>query len=169
MKKCGHRRAASVSSNRQSTQEECTHRAGRPQVQFVVDGVPVKYRPRLGSNKNVYTPRKTREDEGRIVWAAKAAMGSRPPFTGPIELEVHAYLPVPRSWGKARRAAALTGCIRPTRTPDWDNIAKAISDALNHIAFVDDKQVVAAHVFKSYAESAHTVITITSLGETSDG
>ena len=169
MKKCGQGAAALVSSDRKNQPQNHTRHADKPQeVQFTIEAVPVKERARLGKNRNLYSTSRTKADEDRIGWAAKAAMGTRPPFTGPIELEILAYLPVPHSWGKARRAAALTGRIRPTRTPDWDNIGKSISDALNKIVFHDDRQVVTAHVWKYYGESACTLVTVKPLKGASD-
>lgn len=46
----------------------------------------------------------------------------------------------------------LDNKIYPTVKPDTDNIAKSILDALNGIAYNDDKQVVTLIVQKWYAE-----------------
>ena len=45
------------------------------------------------------------------------------------------------------------GEIRPTVKPDWDNIGKIISDALNGIAYKDDAQVVSCTVEKRYSNT----------------
>ena len=50
-----------------------------------------------------------------------------------------------------------TNEIRPTKKPDNDNIAKIILDALNGVAYQDDKQVVSLQVEKYYTEADEMV------------
>ena len=45
----------------------------------------------------------------------------------------------------------VAGDIRPTKTPDYDNIGKIISDALNGVAYRDDAQIVEANISKYYS------------------
>lgn len=65
-----------------------------------------------------------------------------------------------KSATKANRELMLTGKIRPTVKPDWDNIGKLVSDALNGIAYDDDKSVVDAVVRKYYSDRPRTQITV---------
>lgn len=44
----------------------------------------------------------------------------------------------------------LEGKSFPAKTPDGDNICKAVLDAINEVAFKDDKQVVEITVKKRY-------------------
>lgn len=94
------------------------------EVRFVVPGRPrPKERPRVirrGGRTITYTPGTTREYEAAVAWAARAA-GVRP-ATGPVAVEVVFY---------------VSG-----RSPDPDNLAKAVLDGLNGIAYADDRQVV---------------------------
>ena len=46
----------------------------------------------------------------------------------------------------------ITDEIKPTKKPDADNIAKAVCDALNGIAYKDDSQVVDLTVRKYYSK-----------------
>ena len=48
----------------------------------------------------------------------------------------------------------------PLKKPDVDNVAKIILDALNGIAYRDDKQVVELYVKKSYAGESGVGVTI---------
>ena len=57
---------------------------------------------------------------------------------------------IPKSTPKCRRSAMLSGAIRPTKKPDWDNIGKLVCDALNGVAYDDDKCVCEAVVRKFY-------------------
>ena len=54
----------------------------------------------------------------------------------------------------------LCGGISPTKKPDWDNIGKIISDALNKFAFKDDSQITDVRILKKYAQSPKFVVQI---------
>lgn len=124
-------------------------------VSFTVEGDPHgKGRPRFRRFKNfvsTYTDTKTKTYEAKIKDAAKQAMGSSPPIEGPVRLDCIVKLPVPKSYSKKRSDACLNGSEWPTKKPDWDNVAKAVADAINEIVFVDDTQVVIARVVKVYS------------------
>ena len=81
----------------------------------------------------------SRENELRF-FLRKYAPGV--PWSGPVELCVKAYMPIPASWSKKKKEEALTGKIRPTVKPDFDNIIKHVKDVMNKIFWDDDKQVV---------------------------
>jgi len=74
------------------------------------------------------------------------------PLCGPVEMVIEAYFPIPKSASKAKREQMIIGDIRPTRKPDLSNIEKAVEDALNGVAYIDDSQVVDRHGHKWYAE-----------------
>lgn len=121
---------------------------------FVIPGEPVgKGRPRLstrGGFARAYTPAKTRSYESLIATAAIDA-GARA-HGEPVALDVFAYHAIPRSWSRSKRAQALDGMIRPTGPRgDLDNVVKAVSDALNKIAWHDDGQVVELRAERHYA------------------
>lgn len=56
-----------------------------------------------------------------------------------------------------------TGDIRPVVKRDCDNIAKIVLDALNHIAYHDDAQVVELVVCKWYGEQPRVDVLIKEL------
>lgn len=118
-------------------------------VFFTVLGPPKgKARPRF-SGGHAYTPTATRTYESQVRTAYNdVALGVR--FTGPVRMEILAFYPIPKSAGKARRAAMEAGNVQPVKKPDWDNLGKIICDALNGLAWRDDAQVVDAHVVKRY-------------------
>ena len=60
--------------------------------------------------------------------ARKCAGGKVPPAECVEELRITAYYVPPGSWSKPQRAAAIGGKMRTK--PDWDNIGKAVCDAL---------------------------------------
>lgn len=89
--------------------------------------------------------------EKAIGQIAALHMRGRPPSVRPFSLLVHVFKPVPESWTKREKEAALAGAIRPTSSPDGDNHLKVVQDALNKIVWVDDSQVVDARVIKVYS------------------
>ena len=69
-----------------------------------------------------------------------------------IGMKVTAYYSIPKSVSKKKRDEMINGIIRPTKKPDYDNIAKVVSDALNEVAYRDDKNIVDCVVQKFYSE-----------------
>lgn len=109
---------------------------GGERVSVVTITVPGKVRgkarPRV-TKFGVYTPKKTREYERKI--AEKYRETGCEPFSGEVSVEVTTYREMPKS----RPKKALSE--PDTYKPDVDNIGKAVLDALNGVAYMDDKQV----------------------------
>ncbi|WP_418131421.1 RusA family crossover junction endodeoxyribonuclease [Variovorax sp. 278MFTsu5.1] len=112
------------------------------QVSFVVPGEPVpKGRPRFGRGR-AYTPEATRDFAEWVEHHARVAMRGKEPLSGPLALSFSAVYPIPSSWSKRRKEAALLlPEWKPTR-PDIDNLEKALCDACNSIVYRDDGQIV---------------------------
>lgn len=124
-----------------------------------ITGHPVaKGRARFGKNGAVFTPAKTRKWEADARMVARQAMGARQPFTGPIGISVEMCFPVPASWPKWKREAAMRGEVMHTTKPDADNVVKAAKDACNGIAWLDDAQVYAATITKRYGETPRVLV-----------
>lgn len=115
-----------------------------------------------------YTPERTVNFESRAAMEATRAMGDRPPLTGALVLDVIMKFPVPASKPKKWREAALRGDIRPTVKPDWDNGGK-LTDALNLIVWVDDKQIVDGRVQKFYSEKPGMWMQVREINEPREG
>lgn len=81
----------------------------------------------------------------------------------PLRVEVTAYYMVPASCTRKRRADMLSGKLRPLKKPDADNVAKAVLDALNGVAYKDDAQVVELLVTKQWSEINLTTVRIEEL------
>ena len=114
---------------------------------FTIPGPPVgKERPRV-TGKRTFTPPRTRAYE---EWTRLHARNARvQPLEGPLKVTVTWAKQVPASWSKKRKAAALAG-VYVTGTPDLDNVVKAVSDALNGIAYADDALVAVLHASRVY-------------------
>lgn len=119
---------------------------------FEVPGKPFgKQRPRVMRNGHTYTPSETVNYENLVKVCFREKYPEHTPTEGIMQLIVDAYFPIPDSWSKKKKQKALDGLIRPHK-PDWDNIGKIISDALNEIAYKDDSQIYLASVRKEYSE-----------------
>jgi len=137
-------------------------------VSFTVSGQPQgKGRPRFSKQRSgnviTRTPYNTVVYENLIRMQYQAQCGYRFPDDEMIDLRIRAYYQIPKSASKRRKDAMADGVIRPTTTPDVDNILKAVSDSLQGIAYRDDKSIVDAQIRKYYSLEPRLVITIQSV------
>lgn len=105
---------------------------------------------------------RTARYEDRVAWAAQVEMAGRPLLTGALVVIVDAYRAVPRSWSRRNQAAALSGDLRPTTKPDWDNYGKIV-DALKRVVWVDDAQIVDGRARKWYSDRPRLEIRVWNL------
>ena len=77
-----------------------------------------------------------------------------PPLAA-ASLSVFLYLryAVPSSYTKKRKEACLNGLEYPKKS-DLDNCYKSITDAMQGIVYLNDSQIVEAHIKKVYAEES---------------
>lgn len=120
---------------------------------FTVPGQPQgKGRPRFAVNggyARAYTPERTASYENLVKLSYQREYGQTM-TAGALKMAIRAYYTMPSSWSKKRRLAALNREIYPVVKPDMDNIVKVICDALNGIAYLDDKQIVSLEMYKRY-------------------
>lgn len=130
---------------------------------FTVPGMPQgKMRPRasaFGGHAKVHPDAKQIEYENWMRCCYSEAYPDQDPLACPIEIDIQAYFPIPKSVSKKGRKAMLDGDILPTKKPDLDNIVKNL-DALNGIAFEDDDLICEIHAIKLFSEAPRVVITI---------
>jgi Holliday junction resolvase RusA-like endonuclease len=127
-------------------------------VYFEVKGDPVpKARARTvrkGGRTWSFTPKKV------AVWEkvvkAEASKHFDQPLTGPIQVSMIFHMDRPKS----RRKDVWV----PT-TPDLDNLEKAVLDAMNGVAYEDDRFVVAKNAQKRYVrrDEPRVCVRVTSL------
>lgn len=123
---------------------------------FTVPGVPQgKGRPRVTRN-GTFTPKKTRDYEKKVRDCYIAQGGQMFPDDTPLFASITAIFPIPSSLSKKRRA--LFNGKRHCKKPDADNVAKAILDALNGVAYRDDSAVSSLIVGKSYGDDARVIV-----------
>ena len=131
---------------------------------FIVPGAPVgKGRPRfarVGKAMRAYTPAATKSYEKVVALLARASLGSRGPLHGALAVRIDAWCPIPSSWSRRKHVRALGEQLLPTTKPDIDNVAKAVLDALNKIAFADDAQIVHLTCSKRYGSEPRLEVTV---------
>ena len=134
-------------------------------IEFIVEGKPQgKARARTVRNKysgkvHSYPPEKTGNYEDLIRWKYTAA-GGECYADKVLQVDIRAFYPIPKQFSKAKRKAALASEMYPTTKPDCDNIIKVVLDALNGVAYYDDKQVICVSCNKYYGETGYLHITI---------
>lgn len=137
---------------------------GRPpvEVRVRVDGRPVpKGRPRTGRGGRVYTPRATRDYE-QLVAAEWQAAGARRLPDGPFALYAEFVYARPGSHYRTK-ARVLRDGTPPCPREDTDNAVKAVLDALQGLAFADDRLCVEIHATKRWAadgEGPHATLVL---------
>ena len=122
------------------------------EVHFIIPGRPVgKGRPRFTRNGHCWTPDKTVSYERDIKLSYWSTYGHRKyEADKALAVEIILYYPRPKNMAKYKRLMAQKGVLRPTVKPDVDNVIKAILDALNGVAFDDDRQIVQIECEKWY-------------------
>jgi Holliday junction resolvase RusA-like endonuclease len=87
-------------------------------------------------------------------------MGNNPVIAGPVRIVALVEIVPPKSWSKARTAAAIVGDIKPTSRPDLDNYLKAALDAINGVVFADDSLVIELTAKKTFGLHSKLVLTV---------
>lgn len=130
---------------------------------FTVMGEPVPQpRPKArahGGHARVYMPRGPHQGWEEAVATKAAEIFLEPVEKGiPVSVSIDLYFPWPKSYSKKKRAGLQVFSflervgMKATR-PDIDNLAKAILDGMNGVAFHDDGQVWELRVRKLYSET----------------
>lgn len=134
-------------------------------MQFIVEGKPqgkararTFYNSRAGKMQSV-TPVQTKSYEDLIRWKYRAAGGK---YYGEktLQVNIEAFYPIPKAFSKAKVNDAIDGKLRPTTKPDCDNIIKVVLDALNGVAYYDDKQIISVSCKKYYAQQGYLLVQI---------
>jgi Holliday junction resolvase RusA-like endonuclease len=128
---------------------------------FVIPGKPfAKQRPRFSSkNGRAFTPSETVSFEQTV---GQIAMQHFPkPLEGPVSLQIYATFAPPKSWTKKKLRDVFSVPKPPhCQRPDLDNLAKAICDGLNRIAWADDAQIFDIRMTKEWGEEDGALVIV---------
>jgi Holliday junction resolvase RusA-like endonuclease len=127
-------------------------------IQFDVIGKPYgQKRPRAfrrGKFLGIYAPKENVEYSVKVVNAFNK-VGKKYDDV-PLVIEIQAFFKKPKLT-KKEQALNLPKHKFPTKKPDGDNIAKAILDSLNAVAYHDDSYVTELSVSKYYTDGEERV------------
>ena len=133
------------------------------EAKFTVHGEPKgKGRPRFNTQTgHAITPKDTVNYESLVhVEYLRQCGDKRFADDAMLDMRILAYYSIPKSAPKKKRAAMLTGQLRPTKKPDMDKVVKIIADSLNQVAYRDDTQIVDCQCRKFYSEETRVVVII---------
>lgn len=99
------------------------------------------------------------KDKQMIQWQIKPFAPSVP-FSGPVEVTMVFFFPIPKGVSKAVRQQMLNRVILPDKKPDEDNLAYLMANAMKEIVYDDDRRVCVKHVYKFYGPEPKTVIRV---------
>jgi len=102
---------------------------------------------RVGPGVRIVDPKRSRAWKAVAHAHMQEAMGDRPIPDGPLAVTIRAVWPPS---GPPRKREPRPECWRP-KSPDADNVAKAVLDAGNGVLWLDDRQVVELRVTKRHA------------------
>jgi crossover junction endodeoxyribonuclease RusA len=122
-------------------------------VHFEVSGLPIaqgSMRAFVVKGKPVITSTSRNLNQWRQLVALRANEVRAKPFEGPVIVELNFRLPKPKSAPKRKRSFA-------TKRPDLDKLIRSVLDALTHVLFRDDSQVVQITALKDYGPPGVTV------------
>lgn len=129
-------------------------------VSFEIPGEPLAF-ARAGSNgARRFTPAPQARFMDAIRLVARSRMRGSAPLEGPLQMQIRAVYVAPASWSAKRKA----GTIWKTSTPDADNLAKIVKDALNKIVYGDDAQVADLRVQKVYGPAPGLIVSVQAIG-----
>ena len=117
-------------------------------------------RPRF-SKLGTYNPKKYTDHKRAIALLAKRVFKLT---DKPVKLVVFFYMPIPKSWSKKKRLEAKS--LIPFG--DIDNFSKSVMDALEGVAYENDKQVIELCAKKEYDENPRIEIELRETAKTCD-
>lgn len=113
-----------------------------------------------------YTPKGTRLYEEIVATEYLRQCGSvRVSDNEYVDIKILAYFKIPQSANKMDAERMRKNIIRPAKKPDVDNIIKIVADALNGIAYKDDKQIIRSLAEKFYSDTPCVKVKITSINQ----
>lgn len=104
-----------------------------------------------GLARRPFEPARNRSAKGWIRDCWDDACAGREPWEGPVRLVLDCRFARPKEWWPGRQH---------TGAPDLDNLAKQVLDALNGVAWKDDRQVVEQLLRKGYGDPERTKVTL---------
>ena len=112
-------------------------------IKFKVPAVRGQGRPRFSKYSGAYKSKKDIEYENLIKDCFLKEAKDFEPIKRPVAIHIEVNYKLPKSTAKyvVDEVTYSDNNYVPQSKPDIDNIAKSVLDALNEVAYIDDKQV----------------------------
>lgn len=124
-------------------------------IEFTINTTPTaQQRPRHAVRNGFSCTYKSRQqkDNERTLEALLMPYVPKEPMREALRIDFTAYMPIPKSFGKAKTELAYEGVIKHTKKPDIDNLLKHLLDCMKRMNFfVDDCQIVEVIMKKRYS------------------
>lgn len=131
-------------------------------LRFFVPGHPAPQgsKRHIGRGIMVESSRRVKPWRESVGYHAHEAMAGRPLFAGALAVDVTFVMPRPKSTPKRSTPPAV-------KRPDLDKLLRAVFDALHHVVYPEDAQIVQTTAHKRLAEIGEVPgaqITVTDCG-----
>ena len=134
---------------------------GKKTIKFSIPGVPQrKKRVRFGQGR-AYTHKDTVNYQSFVKLCFQNRCPGWKPPSGPVVLDTVAYFPIPKSRTKWFKELCSEEDMPFLKCPDYDNVSKIIGDALNEIAYKDDRQIFDGRSRQFYSNRPRLNVTLT--------
>jgi Holliday junction resolvase RusA-like endonuclease len=137
-----------------------------PWLEFVVPGPAFGKQAMIPTRDGMKLPKETREYMRLVADLARRVAPPEPWHVATLEIVaswepgVRPYTDVPRS-----AIGSTSGEWYCDSKPDWDNIGKAIGDALKGVVLVDDCKITKGSVEKVFGERSETRVVVRRVGK----
>ena len=121
-------------------------------IRFKVPALRGQGRPRFSKRSRAYKDKKDVEYERLIRECFLKEAKDIEPSERPIAIKIEAHYKLAKNTPKYVREMLFYNDFNyvPQSKPDLDNIAKSVLDALNGVAYIDDKQIYSLTCNKSF-------------------
>ena len=119
-------------------------------IKIVIDIIPeATPRPRLGQGR--FYVNNSKSNNNFIEKVCKSSDIQTLVKDKPCSIDIKNYFPIPKSFNKVATLLAELGILRPITKPDWDNLGKTYSDAIQPWIIQDDALIVDGASHKYYS------------------
>lgn len=120
-------------------------------IKIVLDVIPeATPRPRLGQGR-FYVKNSRSNNKFIELMTSKYSEIQNIIQNQYCEININNYFPIPKSFNKVDTLLAELGIIRPITKPDWDNLGKTYSDAIQPWIVKDDALFIDGSSHKYYS------------------
>jgi len=132
------------------------------EINLAIFGEPLQtQRPRTGKFHNIYVPNAAKNKKFiRNQIKEQINLDDFEIISGEIKIYVDFFASIPKNFSKTDFVLSEMKYIRPTTTPDIDNLLKTYMDAITSLLWLDDGQIIETRTRKFYSVNPRVEIKI---------